>query len=56
MVIVIVAGRLAGLARRTGHPALGSFTQWASLPVSAASPWVARQHRSNARPPVEPLT
>ena len=41
MVIAIVAGLLAGLARRAGHLALGSFTESASLPVSVALLWVA---------------
>ena len=37
MGIISVAGNLAGHARRAGHPALGNFTEWASLPVSVAS-------------------
>jgi hypothetical protein len=41
IVIVIVAGLLAGRARRAGHPALGSFTKSASFSVSVASLWVA---------------
>ena len=41
IVIVIVAGFLAGRARRAGHPALGGFTEWASFPVSVAFLWVA---------------
>jgi len=41
IVIVIAAGLLAGPARRAGHPALGNFTELASLPVSVASLWVA---------------
>jgi hypothetical protein len=41
MAIISVAGSLAGRARRAGHPALGSFTDSASLPLSAAFFWVA---------------
>ena len=41
IVIVIVAGLLSERARRAGQPALGSFVEWASLPVSAASIWFA---------------
>jgi hypothetical protein len=41
IVFVIAAGLLAGRARRAGHPALGSFTDSASLPVSAAFFWAA---------------
>ena len=38
IVIVIVTGNLSERARRAGQPALGSFVERASLPVSAASP------------------
>jgi hypothetical protein len=41
IVIVIMAGFLAGRARRSGHPALGSFTESAGFPVSLAFIWVA---------------
>ena len=41
LLFVIAAGLLAGRARRAGHPALGSFTDSASLPVSAAFFWAA---------------
>ncbi len=41
IVIVIVAGNLSERARRAGRPALGSFVDWASLPVSVAALWDA---------------
>jgi hypothetical protein len=41
MGIISVAGNLSERARRAGHPALGNFTELASLPVSVASLWVA---------------
>jgi hypothetical protein len=39
--ITSVTGKLAERARRGGRPALGSFAEWASLPVSVAALWVA---------------
>ena len=41
MAVISVAGNLARRARRAGHPALGSFTDSASFPVSAAFFWAA---------------
>jgi hypothetical protein len=41
IVIVIVAGLLAGRARRAGHPALGSFAESTHLPVLGASIFIA---------------
>jgi hypothetical protein len=41
IMIISVAGRLAERVRRAGHPALGSFTESAGLPVSVAFLWVA---------------
>ena len=41
MGIINVTGNLSERAHCAGHPALGSFTEWASLPVSAASIWFA---------------
>jgi hypothetical protein len=38
---ISVSGSLAERARRAGHPALGSFTESASFPVSMTSFWVA---------------
>jgi len=41
IVVVIVAGLLAGPARRAGHPALGSFAESVPLPVIGASVFIA---------------
>ena len=41
MGIINVTGDLSERARRAGRPALGSFAEWASLPVSVAALWVA---------------
>ena len=41
IVIVIVAGFLAGRARRAGHPALGGFAESTHLPVLGASIFIA---------------
>jgi hypothetical protein len=41
IVIAIVAGTLAGRARRTGHPALGGFAESVPLPVLGASIFAA---------------
>jgi hypothetical protein len=41
IVIVVGAGLLAGPARRAGHPALGRFTESASLPVLLGSIFIA---------------
>jgi hypothetical protein len=41
IVIAIVAGLLAGRARRAGHPAPGSFAESAPLPVLGASIFAA---------------
>lgn len=41
IVIAIVAGLLAGPARRAGHPAIGSFAESAPLPVLGASIFAA---------------
>jgi hypothetical protein len=40
-VLLIAAWTQAERVRRTGHPALGSFTESAGLPVSVAFLWVA---------------
>jgi hypothetical protein len=41
IVIAIVAGLLAGPARRSGHPALGSFAESVPLPVLGSSIFAA---------------
>jgi hypothetical protein len=41
IMIVIMAGFLAGRARRAGHPALGSFAESTHLPVLGASIFIA---------------
>ena len=41
MGIINVSGNLSERARRAGHPALGSFAEWASLPLSVAALWDA---------------
>ena len=41
IVIVVVAGFLAGRARRAGHPALGGFAESISLPVLGGSVFIA---------------
>jgi hypothetical protein len=41
IVIAVVAGLLAGPARRAGHPALGGFAESAPLPAVGASVFIA---------------